>query len=285
MTTPDRAELELVWARVRAGFAEYKLDDLRALLDLPPDAPVPDRAQAKQFADALPDLSRARFLRIDVDGDLAGYYAALPASGTDVAVVRFRRTDAGWKPAPAPNTLSSYSTDEKVDPVSLIAAQASLALRPDGAVAPEPPAGAAPADTRPEAEIRRDLETMWKRIRSAFASGRPDMAAADLLFVDGAQPPSADEAKAAARDFLPDLARGQFLKLGWKEGKPHLVGYYAETKVGDFKTSTVSLVVFVHHKGRWKFAPGPAAIETVQIPRAPKGKLLELIESDSRLRM
>ena len=285
MNAPDRSELERLWARVRAGFAEYRLDDLRALLDIPPDAPVPDRAQAKQFADALPDLGRARFLRLEVDGDIAGYYAHIPGAGTEVAVIRFRRAGEAWKPMPGPHTLSSYSTDKVIDPDALIRAQPTLALRPEGIAGAAPAAGPGPVDPRPEAEIRRELEPMWKRIRSAFASGRPDLAAPDLLYEEGAAPPAPDEAKSLARDRLPDLARAQFLKLGWRSDKPRLVGYYAETKVGDFKKSTVSLVAFVHHEGRWKFAPGPASMESVEIAKASRAKLLELIDTDPRLRL
>jgi hypothetical protein len=172
-----------------------------------------------------------------------------------------------------------------MEPDALIRAQPSLALRTGGEEIPAPSAATEPVDSRPEPEIRRELETLWKRIRSAFASGRPDLAAGDLLYADGAAPPSPDEAKSLSRDRLPDLVRGQFLKLAWRADKPQLVGYYAETKVGDFKKSTVSLIAFVHHEGRWKFAPGPASIESVEIPKASRAKLLELIDTDSRLRL
>jgi hypothetical protein len=141
----------------------------------------------------------------------------------------------------------------------------------------------ASADARPEAEIRKELESIWKRIRAAFAAGHPEVAEADLLYVDGASPPSPAEAKAASKERLPDLIRGQFLKLGWRADKPQLAGYYAETKVGDFKKSTISLIVFVRHEGRWKFAPGPAALSTVEVPKSGRPALLKLIDTDPRL--
>ena len=280
-TEPERALLEKIWAEVRAGFAEYRIEDLRKILDVPEVVPVPNRAQAKEFADALPDLSRARFLKIVTVGEVAAYYAQ---SGKEVHVVRFQRSGAGWKPLPAPHTMSSYSTDENIDAEALIAREPSLHPVPGESTesTPAPPAGE-PQDARPELEIRRELEALWRRIRDAFASGRPERASADLLLVEGATLPGTDEAKALAKEHLPDLVRGQFLKLGWRADKPQVAGYYAETKVGVFNKSTVSLVVFVRHEGRWKFAPGPAAIATVEGPKVNRAGLVKLIESDPRL--
>ena len=271
---PRREDLERTWAEVRSAFAEYRLDDLKKLLDIPEGAPAPNRGQAKQFAEALPDLAKARFLKIVREGDVAGYYAQTGTKGTEVTVIRFGLKGSAWRLLPAPDTLSSYSTDENVDPVKLMASEPSLKLTPGGAE---------PQDARPEAEIRKELESIWKRIRAAFAAGHPEVAADDMLYVDGATPPTPDEAKAASKEKLPDLIRGQFIKLGWHPDKPQIVGYYAETKVGDFKKSTVSLIVFVRHEGRWKFAPGPASISTVEVPRASRPALLKLIETDPRL--
>jgi len=286
---PPRAELEKTWAEVRSALADYRLADLKKHLELPEGAPVPNRGQAKQFAEALPDLARARFLKIARSGDLAGYYARTnpERAGTEVTVIRFRREGSRWKLVPAPHTLSSFATDEKIDPAKLLESEASLRLSPDGPQEDSPPSLPAPPgeapDSRSEAEIRKELEAIWKRIRAAFAAGHPEVASADLHYPDGMSPPSPEEAKAAAKDRLPDLIRSQFLKLGWPGDKPQLAGYYAETKVGDFKKSTVSLVVFVRHEGRWKFAPGPAAIETVETSKTNRAGLLKLIESDSRL--
>jgi hypothetical protein len=281
---PQRADLERIWAEVRSALAEYRLDDLKKHLDIPEGMPVPNRGQAKQFAEALPDLARARFLKIASEGDLSGYYAQTGKSGTEVTVIRFGRRGSEWRLLPAPHTMSSYSTDETVDPAKLIESEPSLKLAPgDGSSSPEPAPTADPRDARPEAEIRKELESIWKRIRAAFAAGHPEAAAADLLYVDGASPPSPDEAKAASKERLPDLIRGQFLKLGWRADKPQLAGYYAETKVGDFKKSTVSLIVFVRHEGRWKFAPGPAALSTVEVPKSGRPALLKLIDTDPRL--
>ncbi|HZL72697.1 MAG TPA: hypothetical protein VFC86_09570 [Planctomycetota bacterium] len=278
---PERTLLEKTWAEVRACFAEYRLDDLRKILDVPEGMPVPNRAQAKEFAAALPDLTRAKFLKIVVVGDVAAYYAQ---AGKEVIVVRFHRSGPGWKPLPAPHTLSSYSTDEDIDAETLIAREASLRPVPgDSAEAPATPPVGEPQDARPEMEIRRDLVAVFRRIRDAFAAGRPERASADLLLVDGAALPSPDEAKAMAKERLPDLVRSQFLKLGWRADKPQLAGYYAETKVGTFNKSTVSLVVFVRHEGRWKFAPGPAAIASVEGPKVSRDGLLKLIDTDPRL--
>jgi hypothetical protein len=284
--TPPRADLERIWAEVRSAFAEYRLDYLKKHLDIPQGMPVPNRGQAKQFAEALPDLARARFLKIASEGDLCGYYAQINAGrvGTEVTVVRFRRMGAQWKLVPTPHTLSTFATDENLDPAQLIETEAALRLNPDAS--PAHPSPSAPpgetADARPAPEIRKELEALWKRIRSAFAAGHPEAAAADLLYTDGVSPPSPDEAKAAV---LPDLIRSQFLKLGWREDKPHLAGYYAETKVGDFKKSTVTLIVFVRHEGRWKFAPGPAAIETVEVKKSSRAGLHQLIDTDPRLKL
>ncbi|HEU4338811.1 MAG TPA: hypothetical protein VFS19_01980 [Planctomycetota bacterium] len=280
-TDPERTPLEKIWAEVRSSFLEYRLDDLRRILDVPVGAPAPNRAQARQFAEALPDLGRARFLKIVTVGDWAAYYGQ---SGRDVFVIRFRKSGSGWKPAQAPHTLSSYSTDEKIDAEALISREPSLRPVPgEPAESPAPPPAGEPQDARPEAEIRRDLVAVSRRIRDAFAAGRPERASADLLLEEGAALPSPDEAKAFARDRLPDLVRGQFLKLGWRADKPQLVGYYVETKVGTHNQSTVSLVAFVRHEGRWKFAAGPASIATVEGPKVNRAGLLKLIDSDPRL--
>ena len=281
---PARGELERIWAEVRSAFAEYRLDDLKKRLDIPEGAPVPNRGQAKQFADALPDLSKARFLKIAREGDVAGYYAQTGSAGTEVTVIRFGRRGSEWRLLPAPNTLSSYSTDEKVDPAKLIASEPSLKLAPGDESSPAAPSAEA-QDARPEIEIRKELESIWKRIRAAFAAGHPEVAAADLLYADGMSPPSPEEAKAAVKERLPDLIRSQFLKLGWRGDKPQLVGYYAETKVGDFKKSTVTLIAFVHHEGRWKFTPGPASIATVEVKKSSRDALLKLIETDPQLKL
>lgn len=288
-----KREFEAIWGEVRKGFEEYRLDDVKKHLDVPPGAPVPNREQAKEFAAQLPDLSKCRFLKIARDGDRAGYCAQQnpEAKGATLLIIRFQKSGAAWKLAPAPDTMSIDSTDETLTPAQVLKrleTEATLKLRPsDPGEAP----AAAPAkdgekvDARPEAEIRKELEGVWKRLRDAFAAGKPEAAADLLVLEDGAKLPSADEAKAAAKDHLPDLVRGQFLKLGWRADKPQLVGYYAQVNVSDARQSTIVLIVFVRKDGAWKFAPGPAAMSVVKVPHAGRAAILKLIETDSRLRL
>jgi hypothetical protein len=290
MPDPElRKELEAVWAGLRAALAEYRLDDVAKYVEVPKDAPKPDRAQARQFAESLPDLATARFLRLDRDGDRAGYYARTEVGkpGTTVAVIRFRKAGSGWQLVPGPHTISSYSTDEALDEAkvrALLEKEPTLALRPkDGDEAPPaPPApkGEAP-DARPEAEIRKELEGIWRKVRAAFAAGKPGDAADVLLWVDGATEPGPDEAKAAAKA-MPDLARGRFIKLAWSAGKPHLAGYIAEVDLGNAKKTTVAFITFVRKDGAWKLAPGPRTLELIVLPPTGQAALRTLVDTDPR---
>jgi hypothetical protein len=160
-------------------------------------------------------------------------------------VIRFQKSGKAWKLVPAPDTLSLVS------PAQAIETEPALALWPSNSPMPASPKETAPSDSRPEPVIRKELEGIWKKVR---AEG-------------------------------PDLARGQFLKLGWHPEKPHLVGYYGQVNVSDAKTSTIVLIVFVREDGAWKFVPGPGAITVVQIPHAGRPAILKLIETDPRLTM
>ncbi len=142
---------------------------------------------------------------------------------------------------------------------------------------------AEPPDARPEPVIRKELDSVWKRIREAFAAGKPEGAADLLLLDEGAALPGPDEAREVAKAALPDLARGRFIKLGWRRDKPHLAGYYAEVNTGNAKKTTVALVVFVRKGGAWKFAPGPVSISVVELPPTGQAALLKLVETDPRL--
>jgi hypothetical protein len=288
-----KAELETFWAGFRSALAEYRLDDVKKYVEIPKDAPVPNRAQARQLAEELPDLAKARFLKLVVDGDRAGYYTRtdLDKSATTVAVIRFRKAGAAWQLVPGPHTCSIFSTDEKLDDAGirkLTDTKEILALRPaEGGEAP-PPAGAPagePPDTRPEAEIRKELEGIWRRIRSAFAAGKPETVEDLLLWVDGAKPPSPDEAREAATNRMPDLARSRFIKLVWSAEKPHLAGYVAEVNLGNAKQTTVALIVFARKGGAWTFAPGPLALEIFQLPPTGQAALRKLVDSDPRFKL
>jgi hypothetical protein len=251
---------------------------------------VPNRAQAKEFAAQLPDLAACKFLKIVRDGDRAGYCAQQnpQAKGATLFIIRFQKAGAAWKLAPAPDTLSIDSTDETLTAAQVLKrldTEATLKLRPsDSGEAPAPPPGEK-VDARPEPEIRKELEGVWKNIREAFAAGKPEAAAGLLVLPDGAKLPTADEAKAAAKDNLPDLVRGQFIKLGWRADKPQLVGYYGQVNVGDAKQSTIVLIVFVRKDGAWKFAPGPGSMSVVKVPNASRAAILKLIETDPRLKL
>jgi hypothetical protein len=289
-----KKEFETIWAEVRKGFEEYRLDDVKKHLDIPPGAPVPNRAQAKEFAAQLPDLATWTFLKIARDGDRAGYCARQNpgGKGATLLILRFQKAGAAWKLAPAPDTLSIDSTDETLTPAQVLKrfeTEANLKLRPADAGEAPAPAPAAPAgekvDDRPEAVIRKDLEGVWKKIRESFAAGKPEAAAGLLVLEDPAKLPSADEAKSAAKDHLPDLVRGQFIKLGWRADKPQLVGYYGQVDVSNAKQSTIVLIVFMRKDGEWKFAPGPGSLTVVKVPHASRAAILKLIETDPRLKL
>jgi hypothetical protein len=291
-----KKEFETIWAGCRAAFAEYRLDDLKKYVEIPKDAPTPTRAQAQQFAEDLPDLAKSEFLKLVVDGDVAGYYARTDLDKPDVtvAVIRFRKQGDAWQLAPAPHTLSIFSTDDKLNAAGvrkLIETKETLRLRPaeDGA-APSPPSGNAgkqeeAPDARPEPVIRKELEGIWRKIRSAFAAGKPDAAKDLLLWVDGATPPTPEEAKKAAKEHMPDLLRARFIKLVWSVEKPHLVGYVAEVNVGNAKKTTVALVVFARKDGAWKFAPGPLALEVIELPPTGQAALRKLVDTDPRFKL
>lgn len=285
-----KKEFETIWDEVRKGFEEYRLDDIRKHLDIPAGAPVPNRAQAKEFAAQLPDLSTCAFLKIVRDGDRAGYCARQNprGQGATLFIIRFQKAGAAWNLVPVPETLSIDSTDETLTPAQILKrldTEATLRLRPSDSGEVPAAAPGERGDERPEAEIRKELEGIWKKIRQSFAAGKPEDAAGLLVLEDGARLPSADEAKTIAKDHLPDLVRSQFLKLGWRADKPRLAGYYGQVNVSDAKQSTIVLIVFVRKDRAWKFAPGPASMSVVKVPHASRAAILKLIETDSRLRL
>ena len=288
-----KRELESLWAGLRAAVAEYRVDDIRRRLSLPEDASAPTRAQAQQLAEALPDLAKARFLKLARDGDRAGYYARTDVDkpGTTLTVIRFRQAGGTWQIVPGPHTLATYSTDETLNDAAIrkrVDAEESLRLRPaEEGETPPPVAPAAKGeapDVRPEAEIRKELESVWRKIRDAFAAGKPGDAEDVLLWVDGATPPSPDDARAAAK-VLPDLARARFVKLVWGVRKPHLVGYVAEVGMGNAKQTSVALLVFVRKDGAYKIAPGPLTMEIIQLPPTGQAALKKLVETDPRFKL
>lgn len=276
---------EATWNEVRSAFADYRLDDLKKHLDVPPDAPVPNRAQAKAFAEQLPDLSKSRFLKLLREKNRIGYAAQVDVEkpGTAVLVVRFK---ADGRLVPAPDTMSVYQTDEKQDPQSLLASEPSLRLFPAAGGEPSPalgPSGGAP-DARSEAAIRKEVEGVWKRLRDAWAAGTPEKADDVQIWADDRRP-SADEAKAAAKDRMPDLGRGRFIKLVWSEKKPQLCGYVAEVNTGNAKKTTLAMIVFARRDGAWTFAHGPAALQVVELPPTAQAKQKQVVESDSRFKL
>lgn len=152
-------EIVRVWTEIRNAFADYRLEDVNKHFTVPEGMPVPTREQAKQFADFLPDLTKAPLIKLVRDGPRAGYYARVGPS--DVAIVRFQETPAGWKPLPGSDTVSSFSTDQTLDDerlARLLATRGSLQLTPS--VVEE--------DLRPEAEVRKELEALAKPVRARF---------------------------------------------------------------------------------------------------------------------
>jgi hypothetical protein len=286
-----KSELETIYTTVRQAFIEYDLDRARPYLNLPEGTPTPTRAQAQGMGEFLPDLAAARFIKLTEKPAQAAWYGETDlddATSSAVVVIRFTKSASGWKLAPSPHTLSAYSKD-KVDEaglLALIAEEESLAPFPEGSEVDFPPMPGADAgsDDRPDAEVRKELEDLWAALRSAFAAG--DVAAAEplLLMTDGKSLPSSEEAKGALA-MLPDLSKSAFLKLGWRRDKPQLVGYYAETDLDVEDTSTVLLIVFVRHEGRYRFAPGPVSIEGVTVEKTDRNGLLDLIETDPRLQL
>jgi hypothetical protein len=135
MTDEDlRGELERIYGTVRRAFADYELDAARPYLDLPPDTPVPSREESQMMAQFLPDLAAARFMEIRTEGRVTGYYAETGTDDCEVTVIRFLRGESGWKLAPVPHSMSSYSTDDFApgEGAKLVEREESLALVPDG---------------------------------------------------------------------------------------------------------------------------------------------------------
>ncbi|MEN8149261.1 MAG: hypothetical protein ABFS86_05525 [Planctomycetota bacterium] len=131
-----RAELERIYGTVRQAFADYELDAARPYLDLPPDAPVPTREESEMMAQFLPDLATAAFMELRTEGTVAGYYTETGSGECEVTVIRFLSGESGWKLAPAPHSMSSYSTDDfgPGEGAKLVEREESLALVPDGLV-------------------------------------------------------------------------------------------------------------------------------------------------------
>ncbi len=70
-----KAALDRTWAEVRRALEEYRLEDLKKHLEIPEGAPAPNRAQARELAAFLPDLSKGKFLKLLREGGRLGYYA------------------------------------------------------------------------------------------------------------------------------------------------------------------------------------------------------------------
>jgi hypothetical protein len=86
------------------------------------------------MAEFMPDIAKAEFMEIRTEGKVAGYYAETGTEDCEVAVVRFVRDDDGWRLAPAPFTMSSYSTDDfkPGEGRALVEREESLAVIPEG---------------------------------------------------------------------------------------------------------------------------------------------------------
>ena len=253
-----RRRLEAHWAEVRSALSEYRVDDLRRLLRAPAEMPTPPRGAALEFLKQLPDLAASRFLALVTDRDRAGYLARthLQKGGTTLTILRFERDGADWRLVPAPETLSSFEMDADLDDAAIadeIATQPILKLFPPAemTMAPPPAPPSEPPDERPEAEIRKELEGLWK----------------------------------AERVRLPELARTRFIKLVWNAEKPHLVGYCAETNVGDATATTVTMAVFLREAGAWRFEGGPAAVEVVKLPPTAHARLASAVDAHPRLKL
>jgi hypothetical protein len=258
MSDDLRRRLEAHWAEVRAALAEYRVDDLRRLLRAPAEMPTPPRGAALDFLQQLPDLAKSRFLKLVEERGRAGYVARthLEKGGTTLTILRFEKDGADWRLVPAPETLSSFEMDAELDDAAVadeVATQPVLKLFPPTEMtdAPPPPAPTEPPDERPEAEIRKDLEALWK----------------------------------AERVRLPELARTRFVKLVWSAAKPHLVGYCAETNLGDAKATTVTMAVFLRENGAWRFEGGPAAVEVVHLPPTAHARLAAAVDAHPRLKL
>ena len=129
-----KVEFEGIYGAVRQAFAEYDMATARRLLEVPADTPEPTREQAAAMADFMPDIASAEFMEIRTEGEVAGYYAETGTAECEVAVVRFVRGDEGWRLAPAPFTMSSYSTDDfpPGEGRALVEREESLSLKPEG---------------------------------------------------------------------------------------------------------------------------------------------------------
>jgi hypothetical protein len=107
-----KKELERLWNGMRRAFADYRLDDVRKYADVPEGMPVPTREQVRQFLDFMPDLGKAKFLKLAREKDRAGYYiqvGTLDAGQAEVAVIRFQESGGAWKVLGAPHSFGSYS--------------------------------------------------------------------------------------------------------------------------------------------------------------------------------
>lgn len=280
-----RRTLEALWAEVRKAIAEYRVDDMKRLLQAPPGMPTPTRPQAKDFLAQLPDLSTSRFLKLLREKDRAGYVARthLDQEGTTLTILRFRSRGEAWELVPAPETLSSLALDTALDEAAIateVETQPVLKLFPPGeTMMPPPEEPEEPPDERPEPAIRKELEGIWKRLRDAFAAGKPESVTDLLLLAEGVEPPTPEQARDVAKD-MPDLSRARFDKLAWHPLKPRLVGYYAIRP-----PSTVLLIVFVRKDGAYRFAPGPGAMEVVEFPPVSPDELRDLIDTEPRLEL
>jgi hypothetical protein len=291
-----REEFTKIYATVRNAFAEFDLDQAREHLLIPPEMPEPSRAESLAMAEFLPKIDECRFLKLMVEDDRAAYYMESDLSNdstSEVTVLRFLMHDGKWKLAPGPYTMSSCNTEEKRDEAGLLAMieeEETLAPFPEtgDAEMPPPPGGGAPedVDNRKDAEVQKDLEALWSRLRTNLLEGNVDAALSDLLLdADGeGGKPSAEDAKRFGQGMV-DLSKSRFLKLGWNHEKPRAVAYYAAVDGYEAGESKIIMLVFVYRDDRWWFEPGPRSMEEVPVPKTDKEDLLKEIETNPELRL
>jgi hypothetical protein len=284
-------ELLALWSRFLDALRHYRLDEIRALVEVRPEEPIPPRAQAEAMAGMLPDLSSHPCLQVKREGRYAGVWVdTSPEGETEVTLLRFVEGDSGWRLVPAPNTLNAVGTDQKKDKLRMIAEEPSLRLVKEGMEgAASAPAPAAPAkepafteDRRPDGAIRKDLEVLWTRLREACSKG--DVEAASAILHPPPGPTSADELKAAAME-LPDLAGGRFLRLVRSREKPWLLGYYTALPGKSATRRLVTRIVFARVGSEWRFPTGAASIERADVATAESTSLDPLLKKHAALRL
>ena len=98
-----RSQLETVYNQLRVALQNDDLNGFLAVVPVPAGSPTPTASQFSQAAPAMltqfPDLSQTKFIKVDQNGDVAGYYYQTNLDDPNfinISMVKFQKINGSW---------------------------------------------------------------------------------------------------------------------------------------------------------------------------------------------